>query len=153
MRQAQNREKGYQNLLEDESTKKIIESLCDLIDKRKVVIYGIGERGEELYHGIQFLVPEIEIVAFCDELYSGRSPQKEVPLISVEELTTNYKECVVLVTSRECQKIKDRIMFCGGKEENIILCDEIPIFFTISMIVRHELYVCSGIEFRGNGCK
>jgi len=141
-------EKLYEHLLEDQRIANIKKEFCNLINNRKVVIYGIGNRGQRLFRNIKAFMPQVEIAAFCVKKYNEIQEFRGIHVIGVKEFVEEYKDCILLVSPKNHQKeIKDTIVSNGGIEKNILLYESSPILLDVLWIVSCNQYFDDFIEF------
>ena len=83
-----------------------------------IIIYGTGGIADNVFNSLdQF----ISVACFCDEQYDKDSFHNGLPVISIDELTSNYKNSVVLILSDNHQMaIIRNLMRHGFKRDQII---------------------------------
>lgn len=132
----------------------IINNLRERIGNRKVVVYGIGNCGFVTLALFTSAMRDIEVVAFCDRMAANISDFHGYRVIDIEELATNYKEAVVLVTPVE-EKAKGEIISTlikkGFNKSQII--EKVPFhdydlrgqyFYDIVQLDKDEVFVDAG---------
>ncbi|MBR4026046.1 MAG: FkbM family methyltransferase [Lachnospiraceae bacterium] len=101
--------------------KEIAKKLENLIDNRDVIIYGIGDYGKLLSKFIEYFLPHIKILSFCDRKAKNVSTFLGYPVIDKNTYYLDYKECVLLVSPRYCsEEIVNELLEMHISIENIL---------------------------------
>ena len=96
---------------------KMTELLFNNVDT-PIIIYGLSSIADHVFN---ILTKSTTVACFCDEQSDKHDFHNGLPVVSVDELITNYKNSIVLILSdnRQMQLIR-RLMKHGFKREQIV---------------------------------
>lgn len=96
----------------------------DVLHKnRKVVIFGAGDLGEEIYNAL--FLDGVSPSFFCDNDLSKSGKIKcGIPIIDFTELVKFHKDCIVIIASLKYLKAINKQLLESGFHKDDILCSE-----------------------------